>query len=96
MAQNGGLIVVLALLLIFGGIITINDEEATQATTQCNDGIDNNGDGNIDAQSIDGQIPAQLECQFLVSTGGAEMQNYACFTWDDETTAPTTLEECGY
>ena len=45
MAQNGGLIVLLALLLIFGGIITLNDEEATQAITQCNDGIDNDGDG---------------------------------------------------
>lgn len=96
MAQNGGLIVVLALLLIFGGIITLNDEEATQPTTQCNDGIDNDGDGTIDAQSIDGEIPAEMECQFLVSGGGSSMTSYSCFIWDDESTSPSSLEECGY
>lgn len=94
MAQNGGLIVVLALLLIFGGIITLNDEEATQATTQCNDGIDNEGDGKLDAIS-DGESIVDPECTFVVFDG-ASATNYACSSWNDEAVAPTTLEECGY
>ena len=95
MADNGGLIVLLALLLIFGGIITLDGEESTQAATQCNDGIDNDGDGNIDANSIDGNIPADTECQFVV-LNGAEATTYQCFAWNDESTAPTSIEECGY
>lgn len=95
MADNGGLIVVLAFLLIFGGIITLNDEEATQVITQCNDGIDNDGDGRIDAQSTDGEIPADPECQFIVFNG-ATATNYQCHAWNDETIAPSSLEECGY
>ena len=95
MAQNGGLIVLLALLLIFGGIITLNDEEATQAITQCNDGIDNDGDGDIDALSIDGEIPADIDCQYIVFDG-ANATNYQCYAWDNEATMPSSLEECGY
>ena len=95
MAQNGGLIVLLGLLLIFGGIITLGGEESAQATTQCNDGIDNDSDGNIDANSIDGNIPADSECQFVV-LNGAEATTYQCFAWNDESVSPTTIEECGY
>ena len=94
MAQNGGLIVILALLLIFGGIITLNDEEATEATTQCNDGIDNDGDGKIDAIS-DGESIVDDKCTFSVFDG-ANVQNYACASWNDEAVAPSSLEECGY
>jgi hypothetical protein len=95
MAKNGGLIILMALLLVFSGIINMNQETPTQATTQCNDQIDNDGDGSIDAASIDGQIPAETDCQFIVFNG-ANATNYACYAWNDETTAPTTLEECGY
>ena len=94
MADNGGLIVVLALLLIFGGIITLNDEEATQATTQCNDGNDNDGDGKSDAIS-EGETLVDQECVFIVFDG-ANATNYECTSWDNEGVAPTSLEECGY
>lgn len=94
MAENGGLIVVVALLLIFGGIITLNDDEASQTITQCNDGIDNDGDGKVDALS-DGESIVDPECTFTVFDG-ANATNYACTSWDDEATMPSSLEECGY
>ncbi len=95
MAENGGLIVGVAFLLIFGGIITLTDDDTTQPITQCNDGIDNDGDGQIDAQSIDGQIPAESNCQYIIFDG-ASPTSYACFAWDDEATTPSSIEECGY
>ena len=45
MAKNTGMVVLLGLLLIFAGIIQIND---SVSSTQCNDGIDNDGDNQTD------------------------------------------------
>lgn len=95
MADNGGLIVVVAFLLIFGGIITLNDSSSTGSTlSQCSDGIDNDGDGKFDALS-DGESIVDPECTFTVFDG-ATATNYACSSWNNESVAPTTLSECGY
>jgi hypothetical protein len=87
MAKNSGMVILLGLLLIVAGIIQIND---SVPTTQCNDGIDNDGDGNIDANSIDGQIPVDLECSFFQYPG----PSVKCPNWDNEAVAPSTQEEC--
>lgn len=87
MAKNTGMVVLLGLLLIVAGIIQIND---SVPTTQCNDGIDNDGDGKIDYDSIDGQIAADLECSFFQYPGPSVL----CPNWDNEAVAPTTQEEC--
>ena len=87
MAKNTGMVMLLALILIVAGIIQIND---SVPTTQCNDGIDNDGDGNIDAVSIDGSTPTDLECELFIYPGPA----IQCPNWDDESTSPTTEEEC--
>lgn len=87
MAKNTGLVFLLSTLLIFAGIIQIND---SQPTTQCNDGIDNDGDGNIDATSIDGSTPVDLECSFFQYPG----PSVSCPNWDNESIAPTSQQEC--
>ena len=86
MAENGGLIVVLALLLIFGGIITLNDQEATQGATQCNDGIDNDGDGNND--SSDGN------CMWATDATPPTVPTfYYCPDHNNEATSPSFSSE---
>ena len=93
MAKNGGLIVFVAILLIGWGIIDLSTN-SSQTSPQCSDGIDNDGDGKIDAIS-DGESIVDPECTFTVFNG-ASATNYSCTSWDNETTAPATLEECGY
>ncbi len=96
MAKNGGTIAIVAFLLIGWGIIDLtSDSTQEQEATQCNDGIDNDQDGEVDSNSIDGNVPADSDCQFIVFNGG-NAQNYQCLTWNDEANGPATLEECGY
>lgn len=45
MANNSGMVILLGILLIVAGIIQIND---SVASTQCSDGIDNDGDNQTD------------------------------------------------
>lgn len=87
MSKNTGLVFLLSTILIFAGIIQIND---SQPTTQCNDGIDNDGDGEIDFESIDGQIPADTDCTFFQFPGPA----VSCPNWNNESIAPTSQQEC--
>jgi len=89
MPKNSSMVVLLAILLIFAGIIDINDSVPT-TYTQCNDGIDNDGDGNIDSESIDGNIPADLECQFFQFPNPSQ----PCPNWDNESVAPSSEAEC--
>jgi hypothetical protein len=86
MAKNSGMVILLGILLIVAGIIQIND---SVPTTQCNDGIDNDGDGNIDAYGL-GETPTDLECQFFQFPG----PSVDCPNWDNEAVAPSTQEEC--
>lgn len=87
MAKNGGLIVILSLLLIFGGIINLSDSNSNGGTPQCSDGIDNDGDGNND--SSDGN------CLFAVSAEPPTPPTfYYCPNHNDEAVSPTSNEGC--
>jgi hypothetical protein len=89
MAKNSSMVVLLAILLIFAGIININDSVPT-TYTQCNDGIDNDGDGEIDYESIDGTIPADTDCSFFQFPN----PSISCPNWNNESIAPTSEAEC--
>ena len=89
MANNSSMVVLLAILLIFAGIININDSVPT-TYTQCNDGIDNDGDGDIDYESIDGITPADIDCSFFQFPN----PSIPCPNWDNESVAPTSEAEC--
>lgn len=86
MAKNGGLIVVVALLLVFWNIIDLNQNEASQAASQCNDGIDNDGDGNND--SSDGN------CLWATpATPPTVPTFYYCPDHNDESASPSFSSE---
>jgi hypothetical protein len=87
MAKNGGLIVVVALLLVFWNIIDLNQSEASQsASTQCNDGIDNDGDGSND--SSDGNCLWGTD-----ATPPTVPTFYYCPDHNDESTSPSFSSE---
>jgi hypothetical protein len=91
MAKNGGIIAVVALLLIGAGIINLSGD--SQASTQCNDGIDNNDSGIIDGNySVVGFPMYGAECNYNTGTSTSPIWTY-CPTWHDEATW-VTQEDC--
>ena len=89
--KNSGMVITLALLLIVAGIIQIND---SVATTQCSDGIDNDGDNQTDQQD-----PFCLYFDYpeppLTPMGNTDV--YYCPHGDDETTRTfDSYEGCTY
>ena len=88
MAKSGaGLAIVLGLLLIFSGIVDESSSNVQEQTTQCNDGIDNDGDGFID---IDDN-----ECQLhIYDPQSQSLIDMNCPLWNDETNPPLSVEQC--
>ena len=85
----------MVLVLAIAGVSTdtTSNEDTTPA---CSDGIDNDGDGFIDANLEDSES-SDPECFFEdpENTGpfGQPLTQF-CFNWTSETVAPTTPEEC--
>lgn len=69
---------------------SVQEEVVQDVVTQCNDGIDNDADGAIDA---DGN-PHDAECTWLDPQGGQWAGPKVCLLWDDEANPPVTENEC--
>ena len=86
MADNGGLIVLVGLLLIFGGLITLSDESSSVSVPQCSDSVDNDGDGNNDSE--DGN------CMWATDATPPTVPTfYYCPNHNDESSSPTFSTE---
>ncbi len=82
----------LMVVLVISGITitadtTIDPEIEPPLVTECNDGIDNDLDGGIDADSTG--LSGDPECTWAVG-----VQVYDCPLWNSETIPPNTYEEC--
>ncbi len=93
--RSKGVFALMVLVLAIAGVSTDTSSNETQ-TPACSDGIDNDGDGLIDANLEDPSI-TDPECEFenpnsLDPFGNPMIQ--LCVLWDSETVAPTTEAEC--
>ena len=82
-----GVLAILLLVLMFQGA------EFVPPPPECNDGIDNDGDGGIDID--DPNVAFDQECQYSTTDMNTGLPNTtSCPLWMSEANPPQTLQQC--